>query len=634
MGEFLGNLLGGAAQGGSSGSMGYGKGNSKQQNTYLGESYGQKPLEDIMGLLAADANQQRAQRNLMFGGGGYGGSFETAAQKAQRAAGQPVDNTKPYGGWGGYGSNNPALTGTPASGGNSTPTPGSLEDHPPVPPPPNTGSTAVPGWEPPTEGWTPGGANPGGGSGGVTNPGGGGAYEPVPVVGNEQPPRTPGPGYGWDYDTGADQSRRAVSTENVVGNNYEEYTDNLGTRTPGPGYGWESENSTIRNDDVYDPNTGNGETTDTGGGGTTGSELPTDLPPWLASLIANVQGEYSNFGNPNKPPGGWYQDPNNPDGMPVNGSNGGGVTTGETGTSDDRSGRPSQFGPQGFNPKMVWDPLTNNYKPIDPTKNTLETGYAGGDAWSTSPSWRPEEPTGGLYGAYTDLAGGNQTEYENSILTDWRDRAEGPMSDLDAHALAAINNYSQTPGRGEDEAYGAYGDMLKGGYSPAEQNAITQQGMAAARAGFESNRDAILRNQARTNNSAGYAANMAKMARGFGETMGSQARQNQIDFANEAQKRKETGASGMLNVAGLTNQRGSTALGARQQFGNDQNRLKETALGGMQGAAGYGRALQTQGLTGLNNLYNQNDPTKSLATAAGIGSAPRETYNETGSASL
>lgn len=90
----------------------------------------------------------------------------------------------------------------------------------------------------------------------------------------------------------------------------------------------------------------------------------------------------------------------------------------------------------------------------------------------------------------------------------------------------------------------------------------------------------------------------------------------------------------MLNVAGLANQRGSTALGAQQQFGQEQARQKETALGGMQQAAGYGRDLQQKGLQGLQTMSAAQDPTKAWATAAGIGSAPRETYNETGSASL
>ena len=108
MGEFIGNLLGGAAQGGSSGSIGAGRQNVKQKNTYLAENGSIRPLEDIMAQLGGEANQQRAQRNLLFGGGGYGGSFMTPDQLAARKAGTSL-NEKGYGGWGGYGSSNPTL---------------------------------------------------------------------------------------------------------------------------------------------------------------------------------------------------------------------------------------------------------------------------------------------------------------------------------------------------------------------------------------------------------------------------------------------------------------------------------------------------------------------------------------------
>jgi hypothetical protein len=215
----------------------------------------------------------------------------------------------------------------------------------------------------------------------------------------------------------------------------------------------------------------------------------------------------------------------------------------------------------------------------------------------------------------------------------WQGRAADPMGWADEKTLASIDSYEKTPGRGEDEAYGAYNTMLQGGYSADEQNAITQEGMRAARAGYETNRDSMLRNQARTNNSAGYAANMAKMARGFGETMGSQGRQNQILFADETQKRRETGAGGMLNVAGLANQRGQASIAARSGFGNEMARRQETGLQGMQSAAGYGRDVQKQGLAGIHALYQGSDPTAAWGQAAEIGSKPRENWTKTGGTS-
>ncbi len=848
MGEFIGNLLGGAAQGGSSGSLGYGKGNSKTQNTYLAESANQRPLEDIMGLLAQEANQQRAQRNLTFGGGGYGGSFETEAQKAQRAAGQPVDNSKPYGGWGGYGSDNPVMSWDPT---NTRPDWATTA-------PPGTGAPPTTGPTTPIPPRTPPGV-PTTGPGGVrtdTGDGGGVPGDPRgPVVTGNTPPRrlpvTPDPGgpevqtraegggslgdggSQWDDPRSGDAFYRSEMKKQEAGNKateaygqqanaaylsdpkikatyaglkglgYNKYLPDVGelaevfsttdlqpedllkhygiliqnkggdeNRVGAGGHGaefrnmaaglgeklgaglygkpaWSSdedaanpvqpserpksqfagvpfdplgkagvaptaggksydaqqakwdrsfgkakanaaapaaaraavapdgrgdvpvgprgappaatssrfgaapgsvERSTVQQEPPQNPSIGdtwtdrNGQVFTYGSGGWTNDRGDIYIPPKGAP-----GGAPPVPGDPEGPrgtePGGGRDGNGGPRGPlqqappDVDGTGGpdGGPTDDDTnpdllpdGTHPRDWGRPSQFGPQGFNPTI--DPKTG--KPMDPATQYTQPGYAGGDAWSTSAPWRPEEPTGGLYGAYSELAGGNLTPYENRIMEGWQGRATNPMGWADEKTLSSIDTYEKTPGRGEDEAYGAYNDMLKGGYSAAEQNAITQEGMRAARAGFETNRDAMLRNQARTGNSAGYAANMAKMARGFGETMGSQGRQNQIDFANEAQRRKEGGASGMLNVAGLANQRGQTSIAARQGFGNELSRRQETAMGGMQQAAGYGRDLQQKGLQGLQGLYDSSDPTKQWATAAGIGSAPRETYNETGSGSL
>lgn len=895
----MGDIVSGLYGGGTSGSLGYGKGNNKTQMTYLGERAGQAPLEDIMGLLASEANQQRAQSNLINFGAGYGGSFESADQRAAREAGGHL-NSKPLGGWGGYGSENEALTGktiqTPPDivdtpGGGGTP-PGGPGEHgweptdPRLPPdvpttgdggvrdPTSHGEPAVPGpprlpgsdgvVPVPPRGGSGGGSGGGAGGGGVGGPpGGGGQRYPTdnmtmaggdkwaaPAPGGDGTMSGsgsfgggggglgPGPDMAasrattsqWDDPRMGDSFYRSEMKKQEAGGKateaysekatsamlqdpkikatydglkalgYKTYLPEVGelyavfkdtefqpedllkhyelliksrggdeNRVGSAGHGaefrnlkeglvprlregrygtpaWstdesaanpiapsarpESQFANVKFDPLgnagvassapqsYDaqqakwdrtfgrakaaaaqksavapargstgglnlsaaPGEGgyasamtsigvapNGDVAASGRGSATPIESgapTTDTTVW--------DGTGGRDGTP--PPGEGDQDPDAmwkrifgmlqqkfPDTDPqelydkyhqyvVDGAKYGyddlwrADPLGQelaaianppvTPTSDKLGARPSQFGPQGFNPTMVRDPLTGEMKPIDPSEMTTDGGYAVGDAWSTSPEWRPEEPTGGLYGAYTELAGGKQTEYENAILNDWRNRAEGPMSELDADTLSSIKTFGNTPGRGEDEAYGAYNDMLQGGYSASEQNAIAQEGMRAARAGFETNRDAMLRNQARTNNSAGYAANMGKMARGFSETMGSQARQNQIDFADEAQRRKEGGASGMLNVAGLANQRGSTALGAQQQFGQEQARQKETALGGMQQAAGYGRDLQQRGLQGLQTMAAAQDPTKQWATAAGIGSAPRETYNETGSASL
>lgn len=88
--------------------MGYTKNNTKQKNTYVGEEGGGFPLGDLAKKISALSNQRQAQQNLLFGGEGYGGSFQSQDQRGWKAdSGKPYPNSKPYGGWGGYGSDNP-----------------------------------------------------------------------------------------------------------------------------------------------------------------------------------------------------------------------------------------------------------------------------------------------------------------------------------------------------------------------------------------------------------------------------------------------------------------------------------------------------------------------------------------------
>lgn len=87
--------------------MGYNKSNSKQQNTYIGETSKSSPLLGLASQIQSIANQRKAQQNLLFGGQGYGGSFQTPEQKAWDPKGtSPYPSAKPYGGWGGFGSDN------------------------------------------------------------------------------------------------------------------------------------------------------------------------------------------------------------------------------------------------------------------------------------------------------------------------------------------------------------------------------------------------------------------------------------------------------------------------------------------------------------------------------------------------
>ncbi len=96
------------------------------------------------------------------------------------------------------------------------------------------------------------------------------------------------------------------------------------------------------------------------------------------------------------------------------------------------------------------------------------------------------------------------------------------------------------------QLYGAYGGLMTSqGYSDAEKNAMTQEGMNAARAQYAGAGGLLARRAAATGNTAGYAAGVSSLGRAEAGTYGQQARQNIIDFAKEKQRRRELGLQGM-----------------------------------------------------------------------------------------
>ena len=130
-------------------------GNTTEQ--YLGSYGNNSPLLDLVNRLSGQLNQQTAESNLYRGGAGYGGSFMNADQVAAREAGGKL-NAKPYGGWGGYGSNNSTMTNQPNPGAPDivyNPQGGGPPDAPPAGGPPPGG------WP---EGGDPGNYGPGGGT--------------------------------------------------------------------------------------------------------------------------------------------------------------------------------------------------------------------------------------------------------------------------------------------------------------------------------------------------------------------------------------------------------------------------------------------------------------------------------------
>lgn len=89
------------------------------------------------------------------------------------------------------------------------------------------------------------------------------------------------------------------------------------------------------------------------------------------------------------------------------------------------------------------------------------------------------------------------------------------------------------------------------GYTPAQQNAITQEGMGSARTAFDALRESAQNRVARTNNAAGFNDLTAQLGREQAQNLAQQARQNQISFANNAQQQRLSGLGALGQTFGI-----------------------------------------------------------------------------------
>lgn len=714
------------------------------------------PRLDLAYRLADMANQYGAQENLLFGGAGYGGSFESADQKAARAKGEYL-NPKPYGGWGGYGSENPVLQSGPA-----TPAPTPTQGTDVVPGGTSGGGGTPSGW---TGGWAGGGTGatpapstggmqvPGGGVGVPVNYGPGGVEMPttsVSIGGNSGYSPKSDPGVlatkALLAKAGAPSQVTSAATlqinkglaagltpeqiaQHYVGKSREYGGDWAKMNLAGHGANWKLDDGVIAGlksgqnmsqTGWLDPRWGQGvegaqpigTPVPAPGGDKKGTRVPVsaysafETPAMSSSAPVPEMASSTNTVDPSK--GFWdtlqggakqiteseafknwlsQQNWNNSGAAAANAT-----TTGATGTTG-AGLEPAAMSVDGGNGGLVWDPFNGEWKPgggdlggggyavsgggngsglskgprigdleelppgasstiqypvwgrqwvwqepeldengkmipikgadgkiaykmktVSRDKWEFEQGQNDGqtaDAWSTSAPWRPEEPTGGLYGGYSDLAAGKLTDYENEIGKNWRDMYSNPNLPSDDAYSKLLGEYQKSPGKGIDEAYGAYNKMLQGnGYSDAERGAIEGSAVRGVTQGYQRNADELRRQGARTGNAnAAYAA-MAQGGASYGSQLGEINRQNQLKFADEAQRRQEVGGQGMTNVASLANTKAQFGLNAGADYAKEMARRKEAAARGMGDYAAFGRGLQQQGLTGLNDLLKQQNQSK------------------------
>lgn len=257
------------------------------------------------------------------------------------------------------------------------------------------------------------------------------------------------------------------------------------------------------------------------------------------------------------------------------------------------------------------NPIYNDNGMFEQGDNASGVGDTTPDAWSNSPDWRPEEPTGGVYGSYTEMASGKMTDYENAIGEGWRNMNDNPVTAEDADYAKLVADYNKTPGKGIDEAYNTYNGMINGGgYSADEKGAIEGSAVRGVSNGYQRSADEIRRQGARTNNRASAYAALSDSGAKYGADLGEINRQNQLKFADEAERRKEAGASGMTNVAGLAQTKASFGIGAAGDYAKEIQRRREAAKKGMTDYATFGRGIQSQGVAGLKDMLDKSNADK------------------------
>lgn len=138
-------------------------------------------------------------------------------------------------------------------------------------------------------------------------------------------------------------------------------------------------------------------------------------------------------------------------------------------------------------------------------------------------------------------------------------------------------------------------DLLNSpGYTPAQQSAIEQQGMGAARTAYDALRETAANRVARTNNAAGYNALDAQLGRQEAQTLANQAQSDQIKFANEQIAQRMAG----LNALGQTYNIDTNLLGKAMGVPPELLNVQEQASKG----SGFGTFLGDIGL-GLGSLF-------------------------------
>lgn len=113
------------------------------------------------------------------------------------------------------------------------------------------------------------------------------------------------------------------------------------------------------------------------------------------------------------------------------------------------------------------------------------------------------------------------------------------------------------------------------GYTPAQQSAIEQQGMGAARTAYDALQETAANRVARTNNAAGYDALDSELGQQEAQTLANQAQSDQIDFANEQISQQMAGLNALENTYNINTNLLGKAMGVPSGILNAQEQASK-----------------------------------------------------------
>ncbi len=145
-----------------------------------------------------------------------------------------------------------------------------------------------------------------------------------------------------------------------------------------------------------------------------------------------------------------------------------------------------------------------------------------------------------------------------------------------------------------------------GGYSDAEKSAIQEKAAEADAAQKASAQAQMANHLASSGNAAGYSGAMSSLDNSAAQTASDQARQNTIDFANEAERRKELGQSALQQIYGVNTASNIALMGQASGL---------SSLGG-------GTDTSTSGGSDFSHQGFQGTPDSSAKPTTGTGAKP------------